>query len=53
MVGVFPLLYLGYKFDIRRFRKRTRIFRREEVDLYRDKEEIDEYERTFVPQPAK
>ncbi|EQB46376.1 amino acid permease [Colletotrichum gloeosporioides Cg-14] len=52
MVGVFPVLYLGYKFDILRFRKRTRIFKPEEVDLYRNKDEIDEYERNYVQQPA-
>lgn len=53
MVGVFPVLYLGYKFDILKFRKRTRIFKPEEVDLYRNKEEIDEYERNYVQQPAR
>uniref|UniRef100_L2GAH4 General amino acid permease n=1 Tax=Colletotrichum fructicola (strain Nara gc5) TaxID=1213859 RepID=L2GAH4_COLFN len=52
MVGVFPVLYLGYKFDILKFRKRTRIFKPEEVDLYRNKDEIDEYERNYVQQPA-
>ncbi|KAJ0337779.1 hypothetical protein COL922a_006377 [Colletotrichum nupharicola] len=52
MVGVFPVLYLGYKFDILKFRKRTRIFKPEEVDLYRNKDEIDDYERNYVQQPA-
>lgn len=48
MVGVFPILYIGWK-----LLKGTKIFKPEEVDLYRNKEEIDEYERTFVPTPAK
>ncbi|KAI3548320.1 amino acid permease [Colletotrichum filicis] len=48
MVGIFPVLYLGWK-----FLKKTKIFKPEEVDLYRNKDEIDEYERTFVPTPAK
>ncbi|GKT47662.1 uncharacterized protein ColSpa_07843 [Colletotrichum spaethianum] len=66
MVGIFPVLYLGWKII-----KRTKIFKPEEVDLYRNKvrllksslhcvrmcnadslkDEIDEYERTFVPTP--
>ncbi|CCF39410.1 amino acid permease [Colletotrichum higginsianum] len=46
MVGIFPVLYFGWK-----ILKRTKIFKPEEVDLYRDKDEIDEYERTFVPTP--
>ncbi|GJC86170.1 hypothetical protein ColLi_09008 [Colletotrichum liriopes] len=46
MVGVFPVLYFSWKFI-----KRTKIFKPEEVDLYRNKDEIDEYERTFVPTP--
>ncbi|KAL8964258.1 MAG: hypothetical protein Q9183_004578, partial [Haloplaca sp. 2 TL-2023] len=42
MVGVFPILYLGWKLI-----KRTSIIRLEEVDLYRDVAEIDEYTRNF------
>lgn len=46
MVGVFPLLFFGWK-----FLKGTKIIKAEEVDLQKDVEEIDEYSRNFVPSP--
>lgn len=46
MVGVFPVLYLGWKII-----RRTRILKPEEVDLHKDVEEIDEYTQNFVARP--
>jgi amino acid transporter len=47
MIAVFPLLYVGYKFT-----RKTKIWKPEEVDLVKDKAEIDEYERNYIPQKA-
>ncbi|KAL8929792.1 MAG: hypothetical protein Q9208_000936 [Pyrenodesmia sp. 3 TL-2023] len=46
MVGVFPLIYFGWK-----VLRQTRILKPTEVDLYQDVEEIDEYTRNYVPRP--
>lgn len=48
MVGVFPLLYFGWK-----ILKRTKIIKPENVDLRKDVEEIEEYTRNFVPSPPR
>jgi yeast amino acid transporter len=48
MVGVFPLLYFGWK-----ILKKTKFQDPLMVDLYKDVEEIEEYTRNFVPQPPK
>ncbi|KAK0714569.1 putative carnitine transport protein [Lasiosphaeris hirsuta] len=48
MIGVCPLLYFGWK-----SLKKTRIYRADEVDLFKNVNEIDEYQRTFVPSPSK
>ncbi|KPM43679.1 General amino acid permease AGP2 [Neonectria ditissima] len=47
MVGVFPVLYVGWKLI-----HKTRILKPEEVDLNKDLDMIEEYERNYVPQPA-
>jgi amino acid transporter len=47
MVILFPILYLGWKLI-----HRTKIYKPHEVDLSKNLEEIDEYERNFVPQKA-
>ncbi|KAL8781648.1 MAG: hypothetical protein Q9213_005913 [Squamulea squamosa] len=47
MVGVFPLLYFGWK-----LLKRTSIIKLNDVDLHQNIEEIDEYTRNFIPTPA-
>ncbi|KAL8978180.1 MAG: hypothetical protein Q9205_006177, partial [Flavoplaca limonia] len=47
MVGVFPVLYLGWKTT-----KRTRVIKLQDVDLQQDVAEIDEYTRNFVPTRA-
>lgn len=44
MIGICPLLYLGYKLA-----RKTRIYRPEEVDLVKNLDEIEEYERSYVP----
>ncbi len=44
MVGVFPLLYFGWK-----LLKRTSVIKPQDVDLQKDVAEIDEYTRNFVP----
>ncbi|KAL8859432.1 MAG: hypothetical protein Q9178_004110 [Gyalolechia marmorata] len=48
MVGVFPLLYFGWK-----LLKRTIFIKPQDVDLQKDVAEIDEYTRNFVPTPAR
>lgn len=48
MCAVFPVLFVGWK-----LLKRTRWLRPEEVDLRRDVEEIEEYTKGYVPEPAK
>lgn len=48
MIGVFPVLYVGWKII-----HKTKIYKPEEVDLYKDLDTIEEYERTFVPEPSK
>ncbi|KAF4983588.1 hypothetical protein FZEAL_1038 [Fusarium zealandicum] len=46
-VGLFPVLYVTWKLI-----HRTKIHKPEEVDLYKNHDEIDEYERNFVPMPS-
>ncbi|GAB1316695.1 proteinral amino acid permease agp2 [Madurella fahalii] len=48
MIGICPCLYLGWK-----FLKRTKICRADEVDLVKNLDEVDEYERSYVPTPPK
>ena len=44
MVGVFPVLFVGWKLV-----KRTRWRKAEEVDLIKDLDEIEDYTRKYVP----
>lgn len=48
MIGVFPVLFVGWKLI-----KKTKFLKPEEVDLQQDLDEIDEYERNYVPVPPK
>ncbi|KAG5916566.1 hypothetical protein E4U42_007600 [Claviceps africana] len=48
MLGVFPTLYLLYKLI-----RRTKIHNPKDVDLFKDLDIIAEYERNYLPQPAK
>ncbi|KAH6634488.1 amino acid permease/ SLC12A domain-containing protein [Chaetomium sp. MPI-SDFR-AT-0129] len=48
MIAVCPILYVGYKIV-----KKTKILSAKDVDLRKNMDEIDEYERNYVPQPAK
>ncbi|KAM7198588.1 Amino acid permease domain containing protein [Naviculisporaceae sp. PSN 640] len=48
MIGVTPVLFLGWK-----FLKGTKIYKPEEVDLLKDLDGIEEYQRTYVPSKAK
>lgn len=48
MIALCPILYVGWKLF-----KKTKIIRPENVDLQKDLDEIDEYQRTFVPTPSK
>lgn len=48
MIAVFPILYFGWKFF-----KKTKFLAPEEVDIFQDLQEIEEYHRTFVPTPDK
>jgi yeast amino acid transporter len=47
MVMLFPVLFVGWKII-----HRTKMHKPHEVDLIKDVEEIDEYERNFVPQES-
>jgi amino acid transporter len=44
MIAVCPLLYLGWKFV-----KKTKIYSAEEIDLQKNLDEIEVYERSYVP----
>ncbi|KAI9734258.1 MAG: hypothetical protein M1834_002362 [Cirrosporium novae-zelandiae] len=48
MIGVFPLLYIGWKVV-----KKTKIIKPEEADLWTGVEEIEEYQRNYVPKPPR
>ncbi|KAK3312411.1 putative carnitine transport protein [Apodospora peruviana] len=48
MIGVVPLLFLGYKVFMR-----SRFYAADEIDLYKNVAEIEEYQRTYVPMPPK
>lgn len=48
MIGVFPVLYLGWKMV-----HKTRIHKPEEVDLQRDLDVIESYEQSYVAQPPR
>jgi len=48
MIGVFPVLFVTWK-----LLKKTRWMKPEEVDLYKDVEEIEEYTRNYVPKPPR
>ncbi|KAJ5578993.1 hypothetical protein N7450_007860 [Penicillium hetheringtonii] len=48
MIGVFPVLYFGWKFF-----HRTKFLKPEEVDLVSGLAEIEEYTRQYVPEPPK
>lgn len=48
MVMLFPILYLGWKII-----HKTRIYGPTDIDLRRDLDAIEEYERNYVPDPHK
>ncbi|KAF7715852.1 Amino acid/polyamine transporter I [Penicillium ucsense] len=48
MIGVFPILYFGWKFF-----HRTKFLTPEEVDLTSGVAEVEEYTKTYVPAPPK
>lgn len=48
MVGIVPILYLGYK-----ILKGSKYYKPEEVDLLKNIDEIEEYEANYEPQPAR
>ena len=48
MIAVFPILFVAWK-----LLKRTKWLKPSEVDLYRDVEEIEEYQRNYVPSPPR
>lgn len=48
MIGVTPLLYIGWKLI-----KGTKIYKAEEIDLLKDLDGIEEYQRAYVPSKAK
>lgn len=48
MVFINPLLYLGYKLY-----HRTKPHAPAEVDLHKNLDEVEEYERNYIPTPPK
>lgn len=48
MIFICPVLFVVWKIV-----HNTRLYKATEVDLYKDVAEIEEYQRTFVPQPPK
>lgn len=48
MIGVFPVLFIGWK-----FLKRTKWLKAEEVDLLKDLDEIEAYTRDYVEVPPR
>ncbi|KAI9839856.1 MAG: hypothetical protein M1819_000046 [Sarea resinae] len=48
MIGVFPILFFGWKFI-----KKTKWRKPHEVDLYSGVDEIDDYTRDYVPRPPR
>jgi amino acid transporter len=48
MIGVFPVLFIGWKLI-----RKTKFKKPEEVDLKQDVAEIEEYTRNFVPIPPR
>ncbi|KAH0596041.1 hypothetical protein MHUMG1_05900 [Metarhizium humberi] len=46
MLAVFPALYIGYKVI-----HKTKILKPEEIDLAKDLDTIEDYERNYIPQP--
>lgn len=48
MIFVYPVLYFGYKFI-----RKTSIHKPEEVDLFKDVDEIEEYQRNYIPTPPR
>ncbi|KAM0253903.1 hypothetical protein ACHAQJ_007078 [Trichoderma viride] len=48
MIFVYPILYFGYKIV-----RKTKIRKPEEIDLFKDVDEIEEYQRNYIPTPPK
>lgn len=48
MIGVCPILYVAYK-----VLKRSRFYKPEEVDLFKNLDEIEEHQTNYQPRPAK
>lgn len=48
MIFIVPVLFVGWKII-----KKTKWLKPEEVDLYKDVEEIEEYQRNYVPNPPR
>ncbi|KAL2024597.1 hypothetical protein VTK56DRAFT_7640 [Thermocarpiscus australiensis] len=48
MIALCPVLYLGWKFI-----KRTKVYGAGEIDLLKNLDDIEEYERNYVPTPPK
>lgn len=48
MIGICPILFVGWK-----LLKRTRFHRSDEIDLFKNLDEIEEYERSYVKSPPR
>lgn len=48
MIFIYPVLYFGYKII-----RKTKIHKPEEIDLFKDLDEIEEYQRNYIPTPPR
>ena len=48
MIGICPILFIGWKLI-----KKSKFYKPEEVDLYKNLDEIEEYQANYVPNPPK
>ena len=48
MIFIFPILFVGWKLI-----KKSKWYKPGEADLYKDVDEIEEYQRTYVPTPQR
>lgn len=48
MIGVCPILFIGWKII-----KKSKFYKPAEVDLFKNLEEIEEYQANYIPSPPK
>jgi amino acid transporter len=48
MIFAYPILFFGYKLV-----RKTKVHKPEEVDLFKGLDEIEEYQRNYIPTPPR